>query len=189
MYPQIVREFTMGSGPFDRLTISQLRSRGWSPWGRWGHSLQSVDRCLSMGLLPFSGVSRPDLERWKPHMTQTLISPHHTGSLQAAAVAGRAQAVLTRSPCSGLRRVGHDEPGDECAATESIILKGSMLILLFPCNWFDSSLTSSLPYISHCQGHSGPVGKRRKGVNKPKEGEPVSFFKHFFFLFGIKGSL
>ena len=39
-------------------------------------------------------------------------------------MAGRAQAVLTRSPSNGLSRVGHDEPDDECGAMESIILKG-----------------------------------------------------------------
>lgn len=53
-------------------------------------------------------------------MTQTLIRPCHT-RLQAAAVTGR---VLTRSPCNGLRGVGHDEPDDACGAVELIILKG-----------------------------------------------------------------
>ena len=52
-----------------------------------------------------------------------------------------------------------------------------MLILLFPCNWLDSGLTSSLPWVSHHEDHHVLEGKWRKEVNKPREGELLAFLK------------
>lgn len=57
-------------------------------------------------------------------MTQTSLA-HTTHAEPPGGHDGRkGTAGLTRSPCDGLSRVGHDEPEDECGAMESIILKG-----------------------------------------------------------------
>ena len=98
----------------------------WSQWKDEAIPLLPMDTCLSVSPSPSSRASGPDggegerLTGWlRPSLADTtLIEP--TGSRWGR----KGRAVLTRSPCNGLRRAGHDEPDDECGAVESIILKG-----------------------------------------------------------------
>lgn len=130
----------------------------------WTHSRQSVDAWVwALCLSPAPPLLMT--ERWEPNMTLTLISPHYTQSPRQPAMAGRAQAVLTRSPCSGLRRAGHDEPDDECGATESIILKGEHVNSSFSMQlaWQQLDIIPSLhPPSPRSQRASRKIKKRSK---------------------------